>query len=311
MTRDIHLRDVTIDSFQVEHSARTPDYDMAGAMNLMFRLKDREPLAYPVYRFGEKQAGMSFPMVLVVGDSYYWNIFNTGIPREVFGNEAFWYFGRLVYPDFYYQPTYTENLDIRAEIEKQDVILLMTTERFLYKFDWSLTDKLYSIWGKISAYDKVDDYASQITGNDEWFAMIIKKAAMKGISVEEMLYLDAKYVYREQEPENYMVFYGIRELEAQIRKDPDWMKEITAKAREKAISLEEMIRIDAEYMLSTNHPKAYSNYVRIRDMKETILKDSLLSLQTRREAAYFRMEYEEMLQIKAENMATATGRLTP
>jgi hypothetical protein len=216
-----------------------------------------------------------------------------------------------VYPDFYYQPTYTENLDIRAEIEKQDVILLMTTERFLYKFDWSLTDKLYSIWGKISAYDKVDDYASQITGNDEWFAMIIKKAAMKGISVEEMLYLDAKYVYREQEPENYMVFYGIRELEAQIRKDPDWMKEITAKAREKAISLEEMIRIDAEYMLSTNHPKAYSNYVRIRDMKETILKDSLLSLQTRREAAYFRMEYEEMLQIKAENMATATGRLTP
>lgn len=307
-TRGIQLRKAGIDTFLVEETARTPDYDMASAMNLLFKLKDKVPLAYPEYRFEERQENMDYPMVLVVGDSYYWNIFNTGIPKEIFANEAFWYFGNLVYPDYYFQPTFVDDLDIQTEVEKQDVILLMTTERFLYKFDWKLIDELYSIYGATSAFNKTYDYACQITRNDEWFERVSIKAARKDIPLYEMLHIDAKYIYGEQEPLNYAVYYGVNETEERIRSDKDWLNNVAQKARERNTTLDLMIREDAEYILSESSPEAYTIYVQIRDNMQTILNDSLLKNQTYRDAIYYHIDFDEMLFIKAEKMIEQSSR---
>jgi hypothetical protein len=305
-TRNIQLRDVTIDSFTVEDRARAPDYDMAAAMNLMFRLKDREPLAYPVYSFGEHTEGCDFPKVLVVGDSYYWNIFNTDIPREVFQNEAFWYFGHLVYPEYYFQPTHVEDLDVQAEIEKQDVILLMTTERFLYKFDWKLIDRLYGIYGATSRFDRTYDYAWMITSDDEWFASLVKKSRKEKMPLDSILYMNARYVFWEQEPDNYTVYYGLSELEDKIRQDGEWMEKVARKARENNIPLEAMIRQDAEYVLSTESPDAFNLYRSIQDNIRALLNDSIQVEALKRDAAFYRISFDEMVYIKAEKMLGAS-----
>ncbi len=301
-TRNIQLREVTIDSFMVEDRARTPDYDMAAAMNLMFRLKDNEPLAYPVFRFGEHTEGTDYPNVLVVGDSYYWNIFNTGIPRDIFKSEAFWYFGHLVYPEYYFQPTYVEDLDVQAEIEKQDVILLMTTERFLYKFDWQLIDRLYAIYGVTSRFDRTYDYAWKITSDNEWFASLVQKSRKEKMPLDSILYMNARYTYWEQEPANYTVYYGLSELEEKIRQDQEWMEKVARKAKENNVPLETMIRQDAAYVLSTESPDAYTLYKSINDNIQTFLNDSLQVSEIEREAAYYRISFDEMLYIKAEKM---------
>ena len=301
--RAINMRDVFVDTLIIEHKARKPDYDMAAVMNLLFRLKDKEPLAYPVYKFEENPQNKDFPMVLVVGDSYFWNIFNTRIPHEIFKNEAFWYFGNLVYPDYYYQPTYVKDLNLKEEIEKQDVILLMTTDRFLYKFDWYLIDELYSIYGVSYKYDKVYDYISQIVTNDEWFSDEISKAKNRHLTLEEMLMADAKYMYRDQEPVNYAVFYGISEKEDQIRSDKIWLGKVAQKAKEKNVTLDEMIRLDAEYMLSIHDTESYKIYRSIREHMDIILKDSILTEEIRSDAAFYLIPFDEMLMIKAESMA--------
>jgi hypothetical protein len=241
-------------------------------------------------------------MVLVVGDSYYWNIVNTRIPAELFRNEAFWYFGKLVYPEFYAHPTYVKDLNVREEVEKQDVILLMTTERFLYKSDWNFIDALYSIYGVSSEYDRTYDYASQITINDEWFSMIIGKAKRQHLKVEEMLELDARFTYHEQEPQNYAVYYGVSEMESRIKKDKEWLESVRQKAAESNTPIDDMIRIDAEYMLSTTNPEAYQTYLRIQKNRKAILNDSTLAGETKKDAAYFLLDFEEMLYIKAEQM---------
>ena len=305
------MREAVVDSFEVEPLARVPDYDIATAMNLICRLKDSEPLAYPVYRFGERSDTLDYPMVLVVGDSYFWNIINPGIPKEVFGNEAYWYFGHLVYPDFYYKPTYVSDLDLKEEVEKQDVILLMTTERFLYKFDWKFIDNLYALYGVTSEYDKVFEYQSQILMNNEWVASIISKARLRNIPVEEMLYLDARYIYKEQEPVNYAVYYGISEQEELIRRDPEWMTLIEKKADEKNIGIDEMVRIDAEYMLSTSNPDAYEIYRQIEQNKNMLRGDSLRLEQINKAASYYRIEPEEMLYREAEKMLRTQSDLVP
>lgn len=301
-TRNISLREVYIDSMLIEKKARRPDYDMADAMNLLFRLKEKKPLAYPVYRFEEDVANKDFPMVLTVGDSYYWNIYNTRIPHEVFKNEPYYYFGKLVYPDYYHDPTFVKDLNIREEVEKQDMILLMTTERFLHKFDWHFVDRLYSIYGVSSAYEKVYEEIFSIVSNDDWFSATIDKAKSRNVSLEEMLMIDGKYLFQKNDPLNYAIYFGVSDYENLIRLDEAWLDEIHIKAKEKNIRPEEMIRMDAEYMLSENNPVAYQKYLSIQRNKEIILNDTVLLNETKKEAAYYFKSLESMLKVKAEQM---------
>lgn len=302
-TRGIELRDVNADSVVLEQYARKPDYDMGAAMNLMFRLKDRVPLAYPLFRFESDSSNKEYPHVLVVGDSYYWNIFNAKIPAEVFANQAYWYFGKLVYPDYYSQETFVDDIDVKKEVEKQDVILLMTTERFLYKFDWRFISRLYSIYGVTSWTDRVAEWQDLIITNDEWYSDVIKKAGINGMEPYESLLEDAVYSMSLYDTLAYQVYFGVQNLEKQIRQDDQWLSEVSKKATERNIPLDEMITLDAAYMMARYQPQAYEKYAAIRDMTKAILTDSLLMAQTQREADYYNIPFEEMVRIKAEQLA--------
>lgn len=301
-TRGITMRKAWIDTISVEEVARPPDYDIASAMNLVYRLKENQPLAYPSYRFEGNAENKDYPMVLVVGDSYYWNIVNSDIPKELFKNEAFWYFGKLVYPDFYYNPTYVADLDIQKEVEKQEVILLMSTERFLYKFDWQFIDKLYSIYGVTSRLDRLYYYTSQILSNDEWFSDVIEKAKMRNTTLEEMLMLNAKYTYYTNEPFKYNIVYCMGDFEEKVRNDQSRMEEIARKAGEKNISLEEMIAIDAEYTLAESIPEEFQIHQMLQKKMDFIRNDSVLREATQREADFYYLNFDEMLWIKAEQL---------
>lgn len=300
--RNLKLRDVYVDSYSIEKKARRPDYDMAAAMNLLFRLKEKKPLAYPVYRFEEHKEDNDYPMVLAVGDSYYWNFYNTRIPHNVFKNQPYYYFGKLVYPDHYNKPTFVKDLDLQAEIEKQDVILLMTTERFLYKFDWDLIDKMYSIYGPSSSYETVYSKIFSITSNDDWFATILKKAKRRNLSVEDMLMVDGKFLFSTDDPESYALNFAVEDYENTIRNDKKWLDKVEDKAIENNVSVEEMIFQDAEYLLFMNNPDVYQKYKTIQANEIVILNDSVLLEQTKKEAAYYYKTFEEMLRIKAEQM---------
>lgn len=300
--RGIELREVIVDTIIVENQSRVQDYDMAAAMNLLFRLKDQQALAYPEFRFGADTTDKDFPQVLVVGDSYYWNIYNARIPHNVFGNEDYWYFGKLAYPEHYFRPSFVEDLNIREEIEKQDVLLLMTTERFLYKFDWGLIDALYKLYGISSPYENLDKYISYILTNDEWFNNIIQKAEEQNKTLVETIIGDAKYSFWSEDPLTYAVRFGVEDIIIRMQKDQKWLAELSKKATLNKISLEEMTRRDALYDLSVNEPEAYEILMSIEHYNSEILNDSMLVEETRKQAAYYLLHFDEMLQIRAEQM---------
>ncbi len=112
-----------------------------------------------------------------------------------------------------------------------------------------------------------EDIANDIKSDPEWFAIIQQKAEEFGISVDEMLARDAEYIYNQEngivveddEPVEEIV-RDAASIEAQIRKDPNWMAEEQKKADERGISLEEMIKIDVEYILSMEAQKEADNY---------------------------------------------------
>ena len=299
--RQIDMPDVYIDSLEIEQHARRPDYDVATALNLLWRLPEKQKLAYPVYRF-EDNPKKERPMVLTVADSYYWNIFNTRIPKHLFKNEAFWYFNALVYPDSYFKKTKTSDLDLKKEIEKQDVIFLMVTKRFLYKFDWTFLDKVYNLYAPTSKYDHLYPLMVNICNDSHWFDVVIKKAKEKKMTLGDKLREDGNYVFMTNEKENFMICKGLEYYAEKIKGTPKWFAAVKEKAKKKGITVDEMIQLEAEYIFKKEYPEQFAVNKAIRDQKEIILSDSILRAKTDSIAKAFYMTFDEALQIEAEKL---------
>jgi hypothetical protein len=300
--RQIDMPDVYIDSLEIEQHARRPDYDVATALNLLWRLPEKQKLAYPAYSF-EENPEKERPMVLTVADSYYWNIFNTRIPKHLFKNEAFWYFNALVYPDTYIKKTRTSDLNLKEEIEKQDIIFLMVTKRFLYKFDWTFLNKAYNLYAPKSKYDQLYTLIDNICNDSKWFDIVIEKAKLKNMSLGDKLNEDANYVFMVNDKENFMIYKGSDYYMEKIKSTPKWLESVKEKAKKKDITVDEMIQLEADYTFNKKYPALFEKHKAIRDKKELILSDSTLNAKTDSIAKSYFMTFDEMLQIEAEKLA--------
>lgn len=307
---DIDMREVSIDTLVLTRKPHKEDYDIAYTMNLLFRMPEHETLAYPEFKFGPR-AGKDYPMVLVIADSYFWNIFNTNVPYAVFKNQAFWYFGHWIYPETYRDTLEVPQLNLKKEVEKQDIISLMVTERFLHKYDWGFVDNLYKIYGITSKYDKIYDYMAEILIYTEWFNAVVEKAAKRKIQLSEMLELEARYVYQMKDPQGYMTFMGQEHYEWAIRHDPHWLSLLQKQAEEDHIPVDELIHREAANHFKADYPEAYDTYMKIQQNKNLIRKDKLHMNKVRKEADYYYLTIDEMLQIEAERMLDQDSPLSP
>ena len=243
--RNIDMPEMYIDSLEQEMYARRPDYDVGKTLNLLFPLKEREPLAYPVFRF-EENAEKQKPMVLSVADSYYWNIFNTGLPEHLFKNQAFWYFFAKVYPDTYFNPTHVSDLNIKEEIEKQDIILLMITERFLYKFAWTFIDKAFSLYAPVSEYDLLESYKAGIRNYSEWFDVVLERAKENNMTLDERITAEADYVFKTEKPDVYKINQQLDQFKEMIQNDSLLTLNTKKLADDYFMTFDEALQIEAE-----------------------------------------------------------------
>jgi hypothetical protein len=259
-----------VDFYESERPLRT-DNDIEKAMNLLFPL--RSPvLAYPEYSFDTVHEGPK-PDVLVIADSYYFNIFNTGIPEHLFNNQAFWYFNSVVYPDNYFGPARVDDLDIRAEIEKQDFVFLMVTERFMHRFDWKFFDMLYEIYTPSYFRWPEYDHFNDILNNEPHFRQLISDAHIAGVSLEEELWEHANFLFLTDRFREYMIRNGVARQMEIIRSDEEWFAEVKRKAAEKGIETVEMLEMDARYILEQDQPEIYRVYSILEDIESRISKD--------------------------------------
>lgn len=172
------------------------DYDIADGMNLLFGLKSFS-MAYPHIQF-QSDSGKTKPSLLVVSDSYYWGLFNFGI-SNAFTNSHFWFYNKQIYPDSYQSPIETSQINLKDEIAKYDVILIMATEANLPNFGWGFIENTYDYFkGKNSQaiidagfQTKITNLRNYIKTDKKWMEVIEKKASLNNISVDSMLTLDA------------------------------------------------------------------------------------------------------------------------
>ncbi len=295
--RNIELPEVIREGTEYSSSLRSTDYDVGVTLNLLFELRHGK-MPYPKYSFGD--SNVSRPNVLSVADSYYWNIFNTRIPLHLFNNEAFWYFYKKVYPDSYYGDVFVKDLNLRQEIEKQDVIFFMSTERFLYKIDRGFVDDLMELYGPQYSRSKITRSKTGILNLDSWFADVMRKAEENSLSLGEMLELDAHYMLRQKDPEYYFSIFGPEPIMWNIRMNQQWMDNLRKSAEKQGVYVEELLLQEAEYILKQDHPQALVNFRQLEQIKAGIRADSSWHAHILEKANRWYMTEEEMIQADAE-----------
>lgn len=273
--RDIHMGPLHWDTVEFSRIPRDTDNDVETAMNLLLALP-QQTYAYPIIRYDTVNQ-YDKPLVLTVGDSYYWNIFNLRVPKYLFGNEAFWYFNHEIYPDFYVQAKYVKDVNIRYEVEKNEVVMIVLTERNHFNIDWRFIDMLYEAYVPGEYIDPVYSRISRMILHPPWFNEMIEHSQTSGEPLGNILWREAKYQLYLDDKFEYMLRYGQEYLEGVIRDDSAWLDQVRQKATAKGISVEEMVTMDAIYMFNLNYPEISQIYTGIRDQYEEIAKNAVLS----------------------------------
>ncbi|HLO89892.1 MAG TPA: hypothetical protein VK172_01890 [Lentimicrobium sp.] len=228
---------------------RHPDYDIGLAMNLFFMIPHPKT-ADPVLDFSNNSSKKK-PNALVVGDSFYFNWLNNGIPKNIFSTCDFWYYNNNITHNDGVQDGKAADLNFKDEIMKRDIIIIMITGRFMHAFAWGFDNQLYDIFfpGKIAPVEHFAD-ALRVYGNE--FKRLYKESLEKGITVNERIYMEADYLFYEDmknHPEKYSDKESlIKSYEISIRSTPEWMKDIERKAKLNKVSVDKQVRMDAEWL---------------------------------------------------------------
>jgi hypothetical protein len=190
------LPDLKVDKIELSKEQRNPEYDLADLANLIFPINTYE-LAYPTYSYNQENKYR--PNVLVIGDSFYWNMYFSGISANVFKSPDFWYYNSKYYND--------GSLNIKAEVNemnylqeilKYEYVIILQTDGGLNNFGFGFFDRLINASNSNDLPEGVLRYIKAIKNDPEWLASIEEKAKERGISVDEMIEIDARYMYENE-----------------------------------------------------------------------------------------------------------------
>lgn len=183
------------------------DDDAEKLMNVIKNIPD-----YPMPNVELKvdSAGKDKLRVLSIGDSYFYGLNDLGLNRSVFYESEFWFY--FEYVDKPNNPTGIKYIieydDIKEEIEKHDVLLIVMTDGTLTTSPISFARKLYYHYCQKPEYneefkDYVKKYTLAIKNNKNWLKNIELKAKKNGVSLEEAIDIDAKYMAIENLKKKY------------------------------------------------------------------------------------------------------------
>jgi len=197
--RGIQTPQIAIKKIEIPDTIRGTDDDIEQGMNLLFNIPDFK-MAYPVIS-KIADSNTTCPRMLTIADSYFWGIYGEGFVKSYFNNGQFWYYNEQVYSQNSEEPTAVEELDFIKEIEKHDVILLLSTDANLSRFPYGIADRLYDVYvkGNKNALSKKEQriryFIKFIKESSELMQQMKKQAKQNKQSLEKEIRANASYYF--------------------------------------------------------------------------------------------------------------------
>lgn len=251
--RNINLPDLNYDIVNYNSKLKGNDFDVGILMNLLSPIKkDINP--YPFYKITNEKENVTYtkPDVLVVGDSYWWCMVGDDLPKQFFREDEYWFYNRDVVFQNNQQKDKVKEQNLSSSLAQRDVVILMATEATFYMFPYGFVDNAYKLYCNDNS-KRINEIKNDINKDKEWLDKVTFKATENKISLAKQMQLDAEYILSDELFKPKITLESIIE---NIRNTPEWMKDITAKAKENNISIEEQLKKDAQWELDNKNGTA-------------------------------------------------------
>lgn len=198
---DKFVPELLLDKVEMSSTMWDSDDDIEKGMNLLFEIKDLE-MGYPHFQI-QKIDTTNKIKALTIADSYYWGMYNWGCSRDIFNEGQFWYYNKQIFPNTESSPTNVSDIDFIEEVEKNDVVILLSTDANLHRFAFGFIDQLYDAYvfpnkkqsrNKKSKEERIQVYIRAIKETPKWISTIKKKAAKENIPLEDAIRKNAEYM---------------------------------------------------------------------------------------------------------------------
>ena len=193
------LNGVVMDQFDiVADTADKQDADIERSMNLMYDI-EKPRMNYPLWHY-EQNASHTKPKMIAIGDSFWWQLFNSKISKEVFNKGSFLYYYSSVFPQSFTNRLAINDIDPLYEVEQTDLVIIIATEANLFKFPFGFQDVLHPKTIIIDSAFKarVESLSNYIKTTEIWYNNIKATAKRKHIPVDSALKIEASYTIREE-----------------------------------------------------------------------------------------------------------------
>lgn len=192
------LPDISWTEIDVVDTSRSRDADVLKSMNLLNPPTQNMMLAYPKIQF-ELDSIKNTTRVLTISDSYWYDQVYMGVPTNCFAGGQFWYYYNKVIPSpIPGEKVEVWQLDLKQEIEKNKVIVLLYSDGNLPKFGNGFIEDAYQLYTNPVQYrirsernKQIQVYAKQIRETP----VLLKKSTASSnnlqITLDSAIKLDA------------------------------------------------------------------------------------------------------------------------
>lgn len=171
---------------------REPDNDLGSLLNLV--VTPRQPRCQYVDVSLSLDTAASKPGLIVIGDSYFWNIKYNFPLDSLFRFTHYWFYNNTVYFDSVHHNV--AEYDLVRELTDADYVMLSYCSGQLYDLgNGFIVDALLAFTTTDEERQAVrDDICARIRADEHWMQYVQRKAAADGISVEQAMLNDANYL---------------------------------------------------------------------------------------------------------------------
>ena len=253
--------------------AQEADTDLENLLNLI------RPLPRPQYYYAsvtsDKDTTAVKPKMIIIGDSFWWNIVYQVPVQEIFSEFPYWYYNSSIYYDPAYQSV--SEINMVNELLSTDFIILFYSSTQLYKLNNGFTKKAllalcYDPEEIEAAYAKLEQ---NIRSDSAWLSRLKKASESQGKSLDEVVHNEAQWIIdthpeysfpalkdsiptkRSQWVEScltkdslYIIEQELEKIIANIKGNEVQMEAMREKAQQQGKTLEQTIHDDARWIVN-------------------------------------------------------------
>ena len=214
--------------------------------------------SYPKMAYPEAQiinANKATYNLMVISDSFWWDIYERQIPWYCYRNNEFWYYNKTAYSNNWLGSKQVEDLDVARHILQNDFVVVVCAESNLNTLGFGfISHALTALSKKITPNEQeIEAYIQQIKSSPDWYNEIKKQALVKHIDEKQSLYENAVYSFKLHGP--VIKELGFKDYVERIKNDELWFGVIKQQAKDKKISLDSALIENALYVMKGRNSK--------------------------------------------------------